>query len=310
MAKRMQALAVVALHLSLQGRSEGRVLRAIDGQRQKLSDEFFLKERRKKGINEPAPTMKFEMGWDNSEANIRPIFAMASNFTRSEKDAIVLQHNNERTKTGGNDMLSMTWDEELANLAQGLTDTCEFQPGNEWLPGGSRVGQNNVMSDQKNVAIDELVQDTWLRGREHYDIQSGKCKNGEDCGSYTTMIWSETDKVGCGKTICSFGIFLACDYSPPPDGNSMGKKAVHLGGAPCSKCNLKPGTRCNAGLCESCNTPGQANCRAYDTSKCFDAKVDKEFTTLEGCSWALKYCSMAESRSWLERNCAKTCGFC
>jgi len=288
----MKALAIVVLLLSLQERSEGRVPESIDGHRQKSETGFH-------GDFDDL-RMAAQADYD------RPLMAKASKLTQSEKDAIVEWHNKERAKTGGNDMLAMTWDEDLARLAQGLSDTCKWEHANLKLPGGERVGQNLAMNPRRNYAIDGLVQ-LWIDEKEHYDIRSGTCETGKVCGHYTQVVWSKTDKVGCGKTSCSIGTILVCDYSPA--GNTLDDKPVNLGGAPCSRCNFKPGSRCNAGLCEACNSPGQDDCRAYDASKCVDAKKDGNIKRL-GCDWALIHCSDINLRWWMEKNCAKSCGYC
>ena len=36
----------------------------------------------------------------------------------------------ERSATNGNDEMAITWDDELAKLAQGLTDTCGYNYAN------------------------------------------------------------------------------------------------------------------------------------------------------------------------------------
>jgi len=295
MVRLMNNLAVVVLLLSLQERSEGRLTESIDGHRQKLSDELET------GFQEDnSDDMRKAARADWGRGSGRPLMASASKFTQSEKDAIVKQHNQERGKTGGNDMLTMTWDEDLARLAQGLSDTCRFKHDNLQLPGGERVGQNLAWSSRMNEDVTGMAQG-WINEKRVYDLRSGSCRG--VCGHYTQMVWSKTDKIGCGKTSCTHGkrgTILVCDYSPA--GNFNGEKPVNFGGAPCSKCNFKSGTRCNDGLCEACNTPGSADCRAYDSSQCVDAKHD--------CGWVQKYCRQSMYKPWLEQNCAKTCGYC
>jgi len=216
----------------------------------------------------------------------------------AEMADILKLHNDERSATNGNDEMAITWDDELAKLAQGLSDTCKFKHANMELPNGKRVGQNIAKSGDVNAPLGDLVQ-LWINEKKDYNLATGKCRPGKECGHYTAMVWHYTDKVGCGATKCHDGVFLTCDYLRA--GNMRGKKAVNLGGAPCSQCNLSPGTACKNGLCSACQ-PGSPGCTAYDASTCVDNK--------QTCRFFKKYCSQPKYRTWLEGICAKTCGFC
>jgi len=214
--------------------------------------------------------------------------------------AILKLHNDERSATNGNDELAMAWDDELAKLAQGLSNTCKFGHANMELPDGTRTGQNIAMWSKVNKPLEKLVQ-MWIDEKRNYNLAAGRCKPGKVCGHYTQMVWHNTDKVGCGATKCpGYGVILVCDYLRA--GNMINEKAVNLGGAPCSKCNLSPGTACQNGLCSVCQ-PGSDGCKTYDSKTC----VDNDPGT---CGWANKYCSQSIYRKWLEGKCAKTCGFC
>merc|ERR1712080_412591 len=91
-------------------------------------------------------------------------------------------------------------------------------------------------------------------------MRSFRCRlpDQDKCGHYVTAIWHSTNKVGCGVTSCDFGLYLACNYQP---GATSSGNPVSFGGAPCSKCNLNPGTSCDNGICRTCNTPGRGGCR-------------------------------------------------
>jgi len=222
----------------------------------------------------------------------------------AEMADILKLHNDERSATNGNDEMAITWDDELAKLAQGLTDTCGYNYANMELPDGTRVGQNMVRTwSHVNKPLGDLVQ-VWINQKQDYNLATGKCPSDKACSNYKQMVWHNTDKVGCGATKCNDGFFFVCDYLRA--GNWRGEKAVNLGGAPCSQCNLSPGTACKNGLCSACQ-PGSSGCTAYDASTC----VDNEPKT---CRWvktiAVNHCSVSKIRKWLEAKCAKTCGFC
>lgn len=234
-----------------------------------------------------------------------PVMAAKTKLTGNQIKVILDMHEKERAKPHGNDEMAMTWDDDLAKLAQGLSDSCYWGHTNMKLPDGTKTGQNLAYWSDPATPVGKLVQ-LWIDEKNNYDIKSGACAGGKVCGHYTQMVWSESTKVGCGVTNCpSMGAYLVCDYLIP--GNMMGKKAVHLGGAACSKCNLYPGTACIDGLCSVCDPKTAKDCRPYDASQCIDAKADPG---VGDCSWVKPYCSQAMYRTWLEGSCAKTCGFC
>jgi len=234
-----------------------------------------------------------------------PVMAAATKLDAKQIQAILDLHKKDRIAPGGNDEMAMTWDDDLAKLAQGLSDSCHWGHANMKLPDGTKTGQNIAYWSDPATPIGKLVQ-LWMDEKKDYNIQSGACAGGKVCGHYTQMVWSESTKVGCGATKCpGMGIYLVCDYTPA--GNFLGKKAVHLGGAPCSKCNLYPGTACDDGLCSVCDPKKRKDCRPYDASTCIDAKKDPN---VGDCSWVKPYCTQAMYRQWLEESCAKTCGYC
>jgi len=227
---------------------------------------------------------------------------------------IVSIHNYERSKTKGDNLMNMTWNDELASLAQGLTDTCDWDRENVKLKDGTEIGQNRIkfkpMSDTQPFRGVWSFLEPWTEEKQYYDIATGECAPGKDCSHYTAMVWSKSDQVGCGATICNprskrnFFVFFACNYSPR--GNIPGMKAFHVGGLPCSRCNLKPGTRCFAGLCAKCNpmdkTPSihpWKKCRPYmSTMKlCINAFIRVTYGPI-GCRAREKYgsCKLAYQR--------------
>jgi hypothetical protein len=215
-------------------------------------------------------------------------------------------HSKERTLTRGNNEMALEWDNKLARLAQGLSDSCKYGHANQKLPDGTKAGQNIAYHSNPEQPIGDLVQ-MWINEKNDYSIHTGACEKGKGCGHYTQMVWWETTKVGCGATKCPMGIYLVCDYLKA--GNWKGKKAVHLGGKPCSKCNLYPGTACISGQCKECSK-GSPGCRPYDSSQCIDVKKDPSIGG--DCGWVKKagHCENDTYRIWLEDNCAKTCGYC
>ena len=64
--------------------------------------------------------------------------------------------------------------------------------------------------------------DGWGSEVADYDYDANSCKPGRMCGHYTQLVWSSTERVGCGKGVCGDGsVIWACRYDPP--GNWVGE---------------------------------------------------------------------------------------
>jgi len=154
-------------------------------------------------------------------------------------------------------MEQMEWDDELARVAQAHADQCVFAHDCSKCRKIERflVGQNLYIYKQtrKSAATN------WTRGiTDWYDEVElfGKervkpFRFSTDVGHYTAMVWSNTNKVGCGMTEYIDGKWLAklytCNYGPA--GNYIGGEMYSKGKA-CSKC--PSGMSCSTsypGLC-------------------------------------------------------------
>jgi len=255
------------------------------------------------GFGEVGAVERRQMESPMKRVSFDPPAMAPSKLNQKQIKEILRLHSQERLATKGVDEMFMTWDDDLARLAQGLANSCHWGHANMKLPNGKKVGQNLAYWSNPEASVQSLVQ-LWIDEKHDYSIPSGVCAGGKVCGHYTQMVWRETTKVGCGLKKCpGMGAYIVCDYAKP--GNWVGEKAVHLGGSACSKCNLYPGTACIEGQCSVCDPKADKNCKAYDGSTCKDA-----MKSLQSCSWVGEYCPQPKYRKWLEENCAKTCGFC
>ncbi|KAG9134878.1 hypothetical protein Leryth_001210 [Lithospermum erythrorhizon] len=66
--------------------------------------------------------------------------------------------------------------------------------------------------------------EAWVDEKKLYNYETNSCNPGQDCGHYTQIVWKNTLKVGCGKTVCvsGKGVFMVCEYDPP--GNYVGER--------------------------------------------------------------------------------------
>lgn len=235
--------------------------------------------------------------------------AFGDSLSGQEIAQVLKIHNDARRATGGTDVNALTWDYDMARKASEHANTCSFRT----KIADKNLGGLYAAQTAKTNAVRDMVRGWKESGEADYNLRTGTCADGQ-CGHYKQMIWSTTTKIGCGKATCPSdtvfktrdGIFLACYYSPAR--LYTDKKPVHFGGVKCSKCNLYPGTRCDDGLCTKCyDSRSRSDCRKYDASQCFDAKVD-----VKDCSWVKEsgYCDKEGYHHWTNKNCAKTCRHC
>ncbi|CAG0897825.1 unnamed protein product [Darwinula stevensoni] len=193
---------------------------------------------------------------------------VARGVSSFEKGFIVNLHNELRTKVANGQnpykalqlqssaMLEMSWDDELAFIAQKWADQCRFENDCNQCRRVARfsVGQNLFFSKskfQEDPNADwRLPLYAWFSMAQLFpqeDVPSYKA--GSEWSTYTQMVWGKSYKVGCGFASFRDGSdylkLYVCNYGPA--GNLIGQQ-VYSTGSPCSSCPR--GHVCNGmGLC-------------------------------------------------------------
>lgn len=170
-------------------------------------------------------------------------------LTDAEKDAIVRKHNECRqTVASGNEkrgfngpqppavhMPNLTWDDELATVAQRLANRCTFAYDPCRRVERFEVGQNVAIvfseKSQPHHTVEDLVK-SWCHQVRMFDKRSvSSFKFFILTANYSQMVWADTIKIGCGriKYKNDLGwntILMVCNYGPA--GNLEGKKMYEI----------------------------------------------------------------------------------
>ncbi|MGB7815017.1 MAG: CAP domain-containing protein [Methylotenera sp.] len=147
--------------------------------------------------------------------------------------AIVAAHNKLRAEVGVTKKLS--YSTILAASAQAWannlkrTNGCQMrhsEPNGKYgenLFWGSAVDWTDGRKELQKVSSKRVVEN-WGSEKADYDYSSNQCAAGAMCGHYTQIVWSDTNKVGCGVAVCEDTLeqVWACQYQPA--GNWVGKR--------------------------------------------------------------------------------------
>jgi hypothetical protein len=194
--------------------------------------------------------------------------------TSAEITKILNYHNQVRQETDSHatNMLKMTWDDNLADVAQRKADTCQYghdTSAQRKLYGYFSVGQNYALST-RNDWVTAMQQ--WENEKAHYKYKSYVSGNTDHTGHYTQMIWANTYKVGCGKAECPYhsaahpsikiAYHYVCNYGPA--GNYNHQTPYHEG-TTASACKTKDGKLCDCGdkVCYNRGTLDASTCTCH-----------------------------------------------
>ncbi|KAF2178534.1 PR-1-like protein [Zopfia rhizophila CBS 207.26] len=129
------------------------------------------------------------------------------------KDAVL---NGTNTYRKQHNATALTWNDTLAEYAEGWSDKCQFKHSEGPYGENLASGYSNVTSGM----------DAWGHEREEYDF--GKMEFSKKTGHFTQLVWKETTSVGCSRTECNGrddggapGFYVVCEYHPA--GNVIGR---------------------------------------------------------------------------------------
>jgi len=216
-----------------------------------------------------------------------------------------------RKERKASDMMHLSWDQNLADLAAKHADQCKYEHGTLLLTDNTVVGQNiarSTWSKEKGEFPAASHVDNWQREIKYFSNKSATCEEMGHCGHYSQMVWARTSRVGCAHKICpelqGGSDMIVCNYLP--FGNEPGP-AYKTNGSPCSDCNLKGGTACVDNQCVDCEKHPSFvrdhQCRTCDPNRCLDL--------VSFCGDVFeKICENQMWQSFDGKNCRKFCHMC
>ncbi|XP_019508742.1 PREDICTED: glioma pathogenesis-related protein 1 [Hipposideros armiger] len=160
------------------------------------------------------------------------------------KDCVQI-HNKFRSevKPRASDMLYMTWDPVLAQVAKAWARNCKFQHNiqlqqpHKLHPNFTSLGEN-IWTGSLSIFSASSAIESWYSEIQYYDFKTRKCN--KVCGHYTQVVWAESYKVGCAVHFCPqvSGVgfrnaaHFICNYGPPGNYPTWPYKR----GSTCSAC--------------------------------------------------------------------------
>ncbi|KAM6216430.1 glioma pathogenesis-related protein 1-like [Rhynchocyon petersi] len=142
------------------------------------------------------------------------------------KDCVGI-HNRFRSQVypTASNMLYMTWDPALAQIAKKWASTCQFKHNtqlasyNRLHPNFTSLGEN-IWSGSVSIFSVPLAITRWYNESKYYDFETRTCKKA--CGHYTQVVWAHSYKVGCAVQFCGTVSGLTfpnvahfiCNYGP------------------------------------------------------------------------------------------------
>ncbi|XP_069486455.1 GLIPR1-like protein 1 isoform X1 [Ambystoma mexicanum] len=152
------------------------------------------------------------------------------------------------------DMLHMTWDLKLSEIAKAYVEKCVFghnpDLGNphKLHPVFKVVGENIWLGPPGTLIV---ASESWYNETRFYTYSTQACS--EVCGHYTQLVWANSYKLGCAAHVCNrvpgfeeeFLMMVICNYGPAGNFPSH----PYVSGIPCSSCIAED--TCENNLCNN-----------------------------------------------------------
>lgn len=147
-----------------------------------------------------------------------PPASKATTTAPPESDEFLAPHNKARAEVG---VAALRWSAGLASAAAKTTSQQQRQSGCAFADmGASAYGANQGWASYR--ARPGEVVGSWVAQARYYTHANNSCAAGQQCGTYTQVVWRRTTDVGCAQATCGTGATLTlCLYDP--HGNVKGE---------------------------------------------------------------------------------------
>lgn len=251
-------------------------------------------------------------------ACLSPSSEMNRTFTgvsEAEKVEIINVHNQHRVSEDASNMNKVSWDDEVAYIAQKWADNCVFQHEGglkRRIPGRFYLGQNLFASTGKSPWTTAIT--AWYNEIQYFTYNATDNVLSQ-VGHYVQVVTAKTLKVGCGYTLCQYedgriSHFYVCNYGP---GGSGGLKTPFKRGTKCADCSSNcDGNLCNCDrVCLNGGTLDLSSCTCscpagYESSDCSlncTSKTDVHWCTGHTMDSCARYSNIPEA-------CPHKCDIC
>jgi len=182
------------------------------------------------------PSTAAASAWPTSAPTAAPSTGAIASQGNFPIQPVLDQHNNHR---GNSSAAPLVWDENLANIALEIAQSCVYAHNTQ--AGGGGYGQN-IGAGVGQLDIPAMVTNEMYNGEiNSYPLPYGvepDMSDFESWGHYSQIVWKSTTSVGCAWVDCgSQGLsgvgsgvsptFVVCNYSPP--GNFGGEYGANVG---------------------------------------------------------------------------------
>lgn len=164
----------------------------------------------------PANTAATAVPTNSPAPTLQPTPKGTTNLSADDATLLLNAHNALRQQYN---VPSLSWDDAVATAAQVWAEQIA-NTGSFSRPANNPYGSNNYFGTVGFVTTLSPV-NFWASQAEHYDFVTNTCAAGQDCRSFTQVVWSQTTSVGCGKAIVGDKAYFVCNYDPA--GNITGQ---------------------------------------------------------------------------------------
>ena len=137
-----------------------------------------------------------------SQEPVTPVTETARFLSTDERDALVSLHNKERVAVGSGKLLWAPYLAESAALwANALASRgCVLEhSGGQY---GETIFYGRKYGSDLSPWTPNDVMTHFIDEKRFYNEASHTCAAGKECGHYTQIVWSDTTRVGCAKSLC------------------------------------------------------------------------------------------------------------